>query len=467
MTRHAVTLLLFCSLLQRYAMDQEKPAEKLSVESAVKLAVENLPAIRAARARAKAAEAGVQLARTSYLPKLDMVWQENRASRNNVFGLLLPQSTIPPISGPVLGTTSMASAWGSAGGMLFSWEPFDFGARKAYVQAARGQLEAASRDVDLNRLEASATAADAFFALASAEQAAAAATANVERLKAFSTSVHALVDSQLRPGADASRADAELAAGRNLLILAQRESEVARATLAESLGKAGEPVTIDVAAVPPPPNEGLLLQTPPESHPLAREQFSVVSAASSREHALARSYYPHLNAQFALYGRGSGALLDGRIDPTQGLAPDVPNWAAGISLTFPAFDFFGIRARRRTEQANEAGETARYDQVIQGLRAQNVRARAVLDAALKFAANTPVQLQAAKETHTLARARYAAGLATIVEVADAQRLLAQAETDDAVARINVWRALLAEARAGGDLTPFLRLMAAGRPAKQP
>jgi outer membrane protein len=43
----------------------------------------------------------------------------------------------------------------------------------------------------------------------------------------------------------------------------------------------------------------------------------------------------------------------------------------------------------------------------------------------------------------------------VVEVSEAQRLLAQAEADDAVARLGVWRALLATAQAHGDLTPFL------------
>jgi hypothetical protein len=47
------------------------------------------------------------------------------------------------------------------------------------------------------------------------------------------------------------------------------------------------------------------------------------------------------------------------------------------------------------------------------------------------------------------------GLASISEVAETQRLLAQAEADDAVARLGVWRGLLATAQAYGDLAPFL------------
>ena len=45
--------------------------------------------------------------------------------------------------------------------------------------------------------------------------------------------------------------------------------------------------------------------------------------------------------------------------------------------------------------------------------------------------------------------------ANAVEVAEAQRLLVQAETDDAVAKVSVWRALLGEAFAGGNLQPFM------------
>jgi hypothetical protein len=40
-------------------------------------------------------------------------------------------------------------------------------------------------------------------------------------------------------------------------------------------------------------------------------------------------------------------------------------------------------------------------------------------------------------------------------MAGAQRLLAQAEADDALARLAVWRALLAAAQANGNLGPFL------------
>jgi len=49
-----------------------------------------------------------------------------------------------------------------------------------------------------------------------------------------------------------------------------------------------------------------------------------------------------------------------------------------------------------------------------------------------------------------------AGLGNITEVAEAQRLLTQAEIDDSLARLGVWRSLLGVAAAEGDLTPSWR-----------
>ncbi len=56
---------------------------------------------------------------------------------------------------------------------------------------------------------------------------------------------------------------------------------------------------------------------------------------------------------------------------------------------------------------------------------------------------------------TQATARYQAGLGIIDDVAQAQRLLTQAEIDDALARLNVWRGLLGIATASGDIKPFV------------
>src|SRR5262245_35707228 len=115
--------------LRAQSQPNEPARRTFTLEQAVDFALKHYPAVRASLARSRAAEAGVGVARTSYLPRTDVVWQTNRATDNNITGLLIPNSVTAPITGPVALSPSNQSAWGSAGGLLFSWEPLDFGYR--------------------------------------------------------------------------------------------------------------------------------------------------------------------------------------------------------------------------------------------------------------------------------------------------------------------------------------------------
>src|ERR1700758_679083 len=135
------------------AQTGEGTKKVLTLEEAVDFALKNYPAVRASLERVNAAQAGIGLARTNYLPRADMLWQTNRATDNNITGLLLPQSIIAPISGPVPASTSNQSAWGSAAGLLFFWEPLDFGYRGAKVDAARVAQNRAAAEASLTGLD--------------------------------------------------------------------------------------------------------------------------------------------------------------------------------------------------------------------------------------------------------------------------------------------------------------------------
>src|SRR5260221_3027290 len=219
-------------------------AKVLTLEEAVDFAVKNYPAVRASLERVSAAQAGVGLARTSYLPRADMLWQTNRATDNNITGLLLPQSVIAPITGAVTLSPSNQSAWGSAAGLLFSWEPFDFGYRGARVDAARAVRNRANAESSLTRLDVAVATVNAYLTVLAAEQTVQAARADVERRETFNKAVRVLVDNQLRAGADASRADAGLARPTVNLARAQQQEQVSRAVLADILGMPETPVEV-------------------------------------------------------------------------------------------------------------------------------------------------------------------------------------------------------------------------------
>jgi len=433
---------------------QEAADAALTLSAAVDLALHNHPATREAHAGSAAAQAEVGVARTAYLPRLDMLWQVNHASRNNVFGLLLPQPVVPSVSGPVLSET-LDGVWSSAGGLLLSWEAVDFGRRRAAVDVARAQSGAADAQGKAAELDIASAAADAYLAVLAADASLTAAQANVERLGTFATTVRALVQNQLRAGAEQSRAEAELAAARNRLTEARRNAELARLTLAEALGRPGTRIVLAAGPLLQPPTPPSAVETfAPASHPRAVAANAQTEAVRAQDRVLDRSYFPRVELQTALSGRGVSRQIDAT-GSGSGLALDVPNWAVGVSVTFPSLEIFRTQARRRVEAERLGEATARYDRTLQTLQTQEARARAIVAAAYEIAANTPQQLQAARDGDTQARARYDSGLTNVLEVAEAQRLLAEAEAENAVANLAVWRALLADAVLRGDLQPFL------------
>jgi len=360
------------------------------------------------------------------------------------------------MSGPVIGSNNLGSVWGSAIGGLVTWEPFDFGLRAANVgvaSAARAQSEAA---VKRTQFDVMAAAADAYLTVVAAEETVRAAQAGVDRAEVLLKTITAQVNAELRPGADQSRAQAELAAARTQLIQAQQAIEISRATLSQfagdGAGKAGV-VTGNLLQLPP---EQAPTALNPDSAPVMVEQNAAVEQARAQLRALERSYFPRFYLQGAAYARGTGAETNGdRLGGLNGLGPNFQNYALGFSVTFPILDLPAIRAREAAQSATIRAQTARSEQIATDLRAQWNRAVAAVNGARRIAANTPVQVSAARTSVQQANARYEAGLGNIAEVAEAQRLLTQAEIDDVLARLSVWRGLLGIATAAGDLQPFL------------
>lgn len=451
-----------------YAGEQAQPASSSSftIQEAVKLALDNYPAVRAALANTQVSAAGVDFARTIYLPRADVLWQMNRATRNSVVGLVLPQPVVAGVSGGI-GVNRNEMIWGSAAGVMLNWEPFDFGVRGATVESAESSLRRASAAAEVTELQVATVAAEAFLSVVATEQTLRAAAAAVERARVFHEVVVARVQAGLRPGVDAARARAELAAAETQRIIADQNARVARVVLAQYTGRSPDDISVvsgsllnlppaDAlqAAVPPSPTAA---QTGLQLHPFVVEQNAAIEESRARLRLFERSYFPRFNLLFNTSARGSGVRPDNTIkDGLGGLKPEVGNWAVGLNILFPIFDRPAIEARELAERQRQVVETARYDRVIEDLEAQMGRAQTLVDGAQRAAANTPFQLAAAQATHQQATARYQSGLSGIVEVADAQRLLTQSEIDDVIAKLNVWRGLLLVATAEGSLDPFLQ-----------
>lgn len=448
------------SSLAQVLADLPAQSSEISIVSVVQDAERDYPLIHVTQEELNASIANIQLARTAYLPRVDGIAQFNRATRNNVFGTLLPQNVIPQMSGPVIGSNNGGSVWGSATGLLVNWQPFDFGLRHASVQAAMAARDKAEAATQRTQLEVSTAAADAYLTVLAAMQTKKAAQAAVESWETLRQSVHALASAQLRAGADESRIDAEKALAKTQLALADEAVEMSKATLAKFLLK---PVATNTelgstqmgTELPSIKDEGSPFVS--SVNPIMAEQHAAIAQSAAQLNATEHSWVPQFNLEASAYARGTGAETNGqRLDGANGLAPNVGNYAVGLNITFPFMDYASIHAREASQAATLRAAKANEQLTDRNLQEQFAQASTALRTARAVAENTPIELTAAQTSSAQANARYKAGLSPIDDVAQAERLLVEAEIDDSIARLNVWRAFLLLQSVRGDLQPFLQ-----------
>ena len=420
----------------------------------------NYPTVKAALQDQVAADRNVDLAKTAYLPQVNLLYQINRATINNVTGLLLPQAVIPAISGPVLPETGR-SAWNSGAGALVSWQPFDFGYRGAQVDAAREAAAAAQAGAKLTEVDVLDATVNAYLNVVAASRLVATAAANVERLKSLANAVHVLVTNKLRAGVEGEQADAATGLAQSAYLNATRNLDLQRATLAKLLGRSRDDLNISgdklLSNLPVAPFEaGGDLQ----SHPAAAQEQARVRQQAANLRATTRSYAPEVALVASASTRGAGKTAAGDYPGgSAGLDLNTTNWAAGVQVTFALGSLPTVRAKAAAQRATLAAERFRYDQTLADLSERLDQARTNLATARALARLTPASLDAARAAQQQQRARFVSSIASITDVTTTTAALAQAESEDAIARINVWRALADLAAAQGDMTPFRALVA--------
>ncbi len=320
-------------------------AQPVTISQAVQQAVQQYPSLRVNEEQIQAAAAGVTLARLAYLPKADAIAQVNRATRNNVYGMLLQQQVISPISGPPLEKNAGTSVWGSAVGFLVAWEPFDFGLRRAGIGVSEAAQRRAEAVLKRTRFEVASLAADAYLTVLAAEQALEAARAGRTRIVSIEKVVRGLVDSGLRPGVDLSRTLSEKAAIENQVIQAESAVAIAKTALAQLLNVPANGVEVarqKFLEAPAVAEAAVSVK----DHPAAAEQGLAREESTARMRVLERSYYPKFNTQATMYARGTGAHADFTTGGAgSGLGPNIYNWGVGFTVTYSLMNLPGLRVK--------------------------------------------------------------------------------------------------------------------------
>src|SRR5277367_2453215 len=321
-----------------------RPTKAVTIREAVAIALRNFPSISSKQYKLRASMNNVTLARTQYLPNLNLDLQEMRATHNVIAGTIMNNvsglDTIPIEAGNPSHSSSMRSDWDSNQGANLNWLMVDFGLRNSNVKLASADARVARADLNLTRLDVAYGAADAYLSAIAAKQIIRSTQATLDRMEAANIVVKTVFSKGLQPGVDAARADFDVSEAKIELIKAERATKLALVDLAEQMGIAN--ADIDVISEPLVRSPIMTRRFGPfdlTSHPLALYKEASVERWAAKIHLIDRTYYPHLWFNGSMWGRGSG--ITGQSRPVAGgILPQAGNYMIGVTLAFPVMEIF-------------------------------------------------------------------------------------------------------------------------------
>jgi outer membrane protein TolC len=408
------------------------PAELSLADALAELERAN-PTLAQARGRADEARGVVRQAWAALLPTLTAQGSYVRNSDQAV--LQLPAALGPPLGGRTVNIQPLESFSAQGAARLPILAPsawFDAAAAHDGARASRASLEAARRNLRAAFTQA-AHASRAAEELVAASESAVASALELERSAArkVAAGTAAPLD-RLRAETERTRRESDLAQARANL-------DRSRLALGVLLGRE-RPVRVrvpDPAPAGSPPAEDLASAALAARPEVAAQRAQVGAAEAQVRSAWAR-LAPQLSAS-AAYFVSDVALVTGEKE----------GWRATVDLTWPLFDGGFRYGKRRQAEAQldsaRAGEEAQRLAVLQEVK-DATRDVSVAGERLRLAES---QRQLAADAAGTARRGFEAGVASSLDVIDANDRLYAAEVGLADARARLAQAAVALDRAAG------------------
>ena len=394
---------------------QAQTAMPLSLKRAVEIALAPDGNTRVALAQESIEQARSQQAqaKSTFLPNLDSSVGDRRQVANLQaygfsFKLPIPGFSIPSIVGPFTVFDARVTAQQSI---------FSFSDIRRY-QAAKISATAIATDAAATRNSVSDEVARDYLGCLLAEANRNTARANVELSEALLKLARQQKDAGTGTGIEVTRAEVQLANDRQSLIHAENDRNRAALTLLKTMGlRMDAPVEftnklefkpVDIAG------DGALVEQARKARPEMREQQQRQDAARLSLGAVKDERLPSLGAS-ADYGTIGSGIVGAH-----------PTYTMGVSLRVPIFD-----GGRREARIGESSSQYRQEQI----RTRDVGQQIELQVrtALESLRSAAAEVQSATEGQALAESelaqaqrRWQAGVATSVEVTDAQTRLQRA-----------------------------------------
>jgi len=460
-------VLLVCCLLLLLTAAQQLIAQgsgTLNLSDAVKNGLAGYQTIKARSNYIKSSQALVQQAKNQYLPDVIGALQEAYGTVNGQFGPASPIAGTVASSGPGYSSQSWNAAFGSVYLLNVNWEFVSFGRLRSRIDAAVSQVKTDSASYTQEQFVTSVKIAGTYLNLLIARRFIQNAQANIDRASYVQQSVIAKAKNGLIAGVDSSIANAEVSGARLASLQAIANEQRIRNQLVQLLNAAPDAYAeLDssfFSSTPGHYNTSFAIA----ANPQVKFFENRILQSSANEKYLRKSINPGVNLFGTFQARGSGFDYNYTPDFTDrytksyldGIKPARYNYLLGVGITWNFMSPFKIKEQVRSQSFLSAAYKDEYDLVLTQLKDQLVLADQQIENSLKSIQEAPLQLKAATDAYTQKTVLYKNGLSNIVDVQQALFTLNRAQTDNSVAYINIWQALLLKAAASGDFDLFIK-----------
>ncbi len=435
----------------------------LTLQEAVRQALNNYGSIRAKTNYAQASKQLVEQARRDYLPNFNI-------------GLQQDYGTVNGQNGPLYGFGGLAAAssglplpdqnWHAAFGALYltniNWDFFSFGRAQQKIKLAETAAERDNKDLQQEIFQQKIKVTAAYLNLLAAHQISYSYKRNLERADTLRRIVQTRSLNGLVAGVDSSLANADFSNARILYTRAQDTEQQLRNELLQ-LMQADDSLNdflLDTAMLSIVPALDMN-SVDSSSHPLLQFLKSRINVSDEQSRLIKKSYYPAFTLVGVFQTRGSGfesSYATNQENFTrnyfEGIKPTRSNYLFGVGVTWNITQSFRLSKQFAAQQLIGKGLTEEYQQASRQLKWQQQLAETRKKNALSIYREAPIQVKAASDAYLQKSVLYKNGLTNLVDVTQAAYSLIRAETDREVAVNNIWQALLLQAAATGDYSYF-------------
>lgn len=385
------------------------PARVLTLAQVEHLALAQQPQMLVARTQTDVAQAGVEQARAPLLPQVTLSGQYSQQTGNFVARPgSLPSATSPA---PSINLAKSYGFWnfGVTGTQLI----YDFGQTWDKYRSASSTLEFQRLFERTTQLQLIANARRIYFNVRANKDLVGVARETLQDQETHLKQVAGFVTVGTQPPIALAQQKAAVATARVQLISAQNNYETSKAQLNQASGIVGD-TDYDVGeeVLAPVDDEDQPLETLVAKAMANRPELAALGKQHEAEQAAVRSakgaYGPSVAAQAGFTEVGSN--LDGL----------VPNWNAGLLLTWPIFQGGLTNGQVHQAEATLAGVDAQQSLEVLQVRLDVNSAQLAVRAAKTTIDAAEDAVTSAREQLRLAEQRYATGVGSIIELNDAQ-----------------------------------------------